>query len=178
VVRTRVGYAGGSTANPTYDDMADHTEALQVDFDPQVVTYEDMARRFFAEHDPSRPSCWSRQYMTALFCVDAAELERATAVKAQLAASRSKPVLTPLVAIQRFWPAEAYHQKYYLRSHRSLLAELRGYHDDDLRDSTVAARLNGYVTGHGTLAQLEADLPGLGLSPAAQTLLARAQRHR
>jgi methionine-S-sulfoxide reductase len=178
VVRTRVGYCGGSTAHPTYYDLADHTEALQIDFDPQVVSYEAMARRFFAEHDPSRPRNWSRQYMTALFCIGDAERHRAQAVKAQVEAERQKPVLTPLVAIERFWPAEDYHQKYYLRSYRDLVAELRGYDDVTLRESTAAARMNGYVSDHGTRAQLEEDLPRLGLSPSGETLLCRAHKER
>lgn len=78
-----------------------------------------------------------------------------------------------IVTGARFYLAEDYHQKYYLRHERTLLAELADYTPRELIESTVAARLNGYVAGRGTLAQLHDDLPRLGLSAMAATHLER-----
>lgn len=163
-MRTRVGYAGGSTADPTYRNLADHTEVFQVDFDPALLSYEELLRQIWANR---RGGGWSasRQYMEAVFCMDAAQEEAARRL------GISAPIVPPSRA--RFYLAEDYHQKYYLRRDRTLIAELGDYTPRELVDSTVAARLNGYVAGRGTPAQLAAELPRLGLSAAAATHLER-----
>ena len=61
-----MGYAGGKKSNPTYHDLGDHTETLQIDFDPDVITYDELLEIFWASHNPGRKS-WSRQYMAAVF---------------------------------------------------------------------------------------------------------------
>lgn len=66
VVRTRVGYAGGSTENPTYWDLADHTETIQFDYDPAKISYPDLLNIFFHNHKPIAEP-WKRQYMSAVF---------------------------------------------------------------------------------------------------------------
>ena len=66
MVRTRVGYCGGSKPNPTYRSMGDHAETIQIDFDPTRITYEQLLELFWTSHNPCR-SAWSRQYMSAIF---------------------------------------------------------------------------------------------------------------
>lgn len=95
--------------------------------------------------------------MEAVFCMDAD----------QEAAARRLGLSAPIVTGARFYLAEDYHQKYYLRHDRTLLAELADYTPRELIESTVAARLNGYAAGRGTPAQLADELPRLGLSAAA-----------
>ena len=101
--------------------------------------------------------------MEAVFCMDAEQ--EATAQRLGISA--------PIVTGARFHLAEDYHQKYYLRHDRTLIAELADYTPRELVESTVAARLNGYVAGRGTLGQLEDELPRFGLSTAAATHLER-----
>jgi peptide-methionine (S)-S-oxide reductase len=161
VVRTRVGYAGGSTVDPTYHDLADHTEVFQLDFDPRQLPYEELVRLVCANRRGGR--AYSRQYMEAVFCAD----------EAQEAAARRVGVAVPIIRGARFYLAEDYHQKYYLRHDRTLMAELAAYSPRDLVESTVAARLNGYVAGRGSPAQLREELPRLGLSAAAAVHLER-----
>ena len=66
MIRTRVGYAGGTTNNPTYRALGDHAETIQVDYDPTQISYEELLEAFWTSHSPtSRP--WSRQYASIIF---------------------------------------------------------------------------------------------------------------
>jgi peptide-methionine (S)-S-oxide reductase len=99
--------------------------------------------------------------MEAVFCADAA----------QEAQARACGITAPIITGARFWLAEDYHQKYYLRHDSLLMRELAGYTPRQLVDSTVAARLNGYVAGRGTLARLREELASFALSAAANAHL-------
>jgi peptide-methionine (S)-S-oxide reductase len=134
---------------------------FQVDFDPAKLSYEALLRQIWANRRNGQS--YSRQYMEAVFCTDAE----------QEASARRLGISAPIVGGARFYLAEDYHQKYYLRHDRTLAAELADYTPRELVESTVAARLNGYVAGQGTLAQLHDELPQLGLSSAAATHLER-----
>jgi methionine-S-sulfoxide reductase len=168
VIRTRVGYAGGTKPNPTYHSLGDHTEVLQIDFDPRQVSYEALLGVFWKAHDPASRS-WSRQYMAAVFYHSEAQRQAAEASKARLQAARGQTIQTPILPVGRFTRAEDYHQKYYLRQESLLMREFGAMYprDEDFVDSTAAARANGFVAGEGTAADRDAALPRMGLSPEA-----------
>ena len=172
VVRTRVGYAGGTAPSPTYRSLGDHTETIQVDYDPSVVTYDDLLDVFWHEHD-ARYAPHSRQYRSAVFYSTEEERAAAEASKARIEAAVG-PVTTAIEPLERFHLAEGYHQKYRLRGSRDLYAEFRAMYPDerDFVDSTAAARVNGWLDGYGTSEQVEASLPGLGLSERVGRALA------
>lgn len=174
MVRTRVGYAGGAKQHPTYRSLGDHTETVQVDYDPTVISYGELLEVFWASHDPSR-AAWSRQYMNVIFYDNDEQKRLAEESKTRVAATLGKPVQTAILPATEFTLAEDYHQKYYLRQAAGLWREVgpRFPKLDDLVNSRAAARLNGYVAGLGSPAQLEEELAGLGLSPdTGQQLLA------
>jgi peptide-methionine (S)-S-oxide reductase len=170
VIRTRVGYTGGSTADPTYRNIGDHTETLQIDYDPTRVSYEELLEVFWTSHSPRSPS-FSRQYADILFYHNEEQKQAALEFKAREAARGE--VYTEIVPAGQFYIAEDYHQKYQLRGKRELLQELQAIYPDpaDLTASTAAARINGFLAGHGTLDQLEAEIDSYGLSPSGKEKL-------
>ena len=122
VVDTRVGYAGGSTENPTYKevctDSTGHAEVVQVTYDPAQVGFEQLLEVFWANHDPTTlnrqgPDVGS-QYRSAIFVTDAEQRAAATASKAKLDASGrfKRPIVTEIADAPAFYYAEDYHQQY------------------------------------------------------------------
>jgi peptide-methionine (S)-S-oxide reductase len=174
VIRTRVGYAGGTTPAPTYHDLADHSETIELDYDPSVLTYRDLLEVFFADHDATRPS-YSVQYRSAIFYRTEAERAAAEQAISALEASRGR-VYTAVERFSSFHSAEDYHQKYGLRRYADLTSEFRRMHpkERDFVDSTAVARVNGWLSGCGTAEQIDRELPRTGLSEAARAAL-RAQ---
>jgi len=111
VTATRVGYAGGTTLDTTYRAMGDHSEAVQVDYDPSLISYDELLAEFWASHRPTRPAT-SRQYASIIFYSTDAEREAAEASKAALERSVGR-LYTEIVPLERFYLAEEYHQHYY-----------------------------------------------------------------
>jgi peptide-methionine (S)-S-oxide reductase len=169
VVRTRVGYAGGTTENPTYYNLADHTETIQMDYDPAKITYEQLLDVFWDSHNPTSPA-WSRQYMSIVFYHDEQQKKAAETSKAREAIRRGKEVSTVIVPASEFYLAEDYHQKHSLRSRSELLNEYLAIYPngEDFVNSTAVTRANGYVGGSGTLDALEKEQDTMGLSPEAR----------
>lgn len=166
--RTRVGYAGGTAPDPTYTHIGDHTECFQVDFDPAVISYDDLLELFWTSHDPTRPA-YRQQYASLILADDEAQLEAAAESMARFAGFLGRTPVTRIERLERFYPAEDYHQKYYLRQDRALMREFRSAYPDDVafRESTAAARVNGLVGGYGSRVRLESLTTGLGLSDEA-----------
>lgn len=174
VVRTRVGYAGGTTAEPTYRSIGDHSETIEIDYDPSVLEYEDLLDMFWREHDP-RYAPPSRQYRSAIFFRTEEERLAAEASKKRIESVVGR-IMTTIEPLTGFHRAEDYHQKYRLRGSHALLAEFVAMYPDGgaLADSTAAARVNGWLDGYGTAEQVEAALPQLGLSKRAGRMLANS----
>jgi peptide-methionine (S)-S-oxide reductase len=122
VTSTRVGYTGGNHANPTYHDVCTdrtgHAEAVEVDYDPAKLPYEELLNIFWENHDPTQlnrqgPDSGT-QYRSAIFFHSPEQEAAAKASKEALARSGrfSKPVVTQIVPATTFYEAEDYHQQY------------------------------------------------------------------
>ena len=169
MIRTRVGYAGGRQPDPTYRSMGDHTETVQVDYDPGRITYGQLLDIFWQSHTPTGRS-HARQYLRAVFYHDDDQRTRAEASKAALAQKLGQPVHTEVVPLRSFTMAEDYHQKYLLKQQYNLKAEMSHIYPQrqDFVDSTAVARVNGYAGGNGSREQFDRDIDRLGLSPAGK----------
>ena len=120
------GYAGGRVANPSYEDVCTgttgHAEVVQITFDPQVVTFEDLLHVFFTIHDPTtlnrQGADVGTQYRSAIFYHSPVQKATAERVIAELQAEKlwDEPVVTELKPLDAFYPAEEYHRDYYRRN--------------------------------------------------------------
>ena len=113
VTATRVGYAGGKTENPSYEQVCSgktgHTEVVEVTFDPAKTSYNDLLETFFAAHDATEQE--KTQYRSVIFYHSPAQHAQAVAAVAR----QEKPVTTAVLPAPTFYPAEDYHQQYYAR---------------------------------------------------------------
>jgi peptide-methionine (S)-S-oxide reductase len=122
------GYAGGRTADPTYEDVCSgstgHAEVVRVSFDSTVLTFRDLLRVFFAIHDPTtrdrQGSDAGTQYRSVIFCQTPEQRKDAEAVIAELTQAKlwTDPIVTEVADAATFYPAEQYHQQYFERNGR------------------------------------------------------------
>jgi methionine-S-sulfoxide reductase len=123
VISTRVGYTGGNTDNPTYEEVCSgrtgHAEAVEVVFDPALVTYDHLLIRFWSIHDPTTkdrqgPDIGS-QYRSVIFTHSKEQEEKANASRERMDRSGrfGRPIVTEILPAAHFWPAEEYHQQYF-----------------------------------------------------------------
>ena len=126
VVNTTVGYTGGHLKNPSYEDVCSgatgHAEAVKVKFDPNQVSYEKLLEEFWELHDPTQlhrqgPDVGT-QYRSAIFYQNEEQKKAAIKSKEKLEKSGKykKPIVTEIVPASQFYPAEEYHQKYWLKN--------------------------------------------------------------
>ena len=110
------GYAGGTTANPTYENHKGHLEAVKVTYDPAKITYAQLVDRFYHNIDPTDPKgqiCdWGPSYRTAVFTANASERAIAEAAKAKYAKQLGATITVQTRDALRFWNAEDYHQDF------------------------------------------------------------------
>ena len=165
MIRTRVGYAGGRKDGPTYRSMGDHTETVQIDYDPERITYRKLLDIFWKSHKPTSGH-WSRQYMNVVFYHNEEQRRQAMASKVEVERKTGRPVKTEVAPLRSFTMAEDYHQKYILKGRDALMREISRIYPNhrDLVNSTAAARLNGYAGGNGRRDQLSREIESLGVS--------------
>ncbi len=126
VLSTSVGYTGGQKENPTYEEVSSgktgHTEAIEIVYDPARISYAQLVESFWQSVDPTDPrgqfADKGSQYRSAIFYQNEEERRVAEASKKKLAESGkfSEPVVTEISPASKFYPAEDYHQKYYVKN--------------------------------------------------------------
>jgi peptide-methionine (S)-S-oxide reductase len=127
VVDTAVGYEGGTVANPTYEQVCrkdtGHAEVVQVEFDPDEVSYEELLDVFFELHDPTQLNRqgWDvgSQYRSVIFTHSPDQEEAAVAARARVQEQLDRPVVTVIEPATDFWRAEEYHQQYLVKNGRA-----------------------------------------------------------
>ncbi len=128
VTASTVGYIGGHTEDPTYEDVCTHTtghaEAVELEYNPDEVSYEALVRQLFYMHDPTQlnrqgPDVGD-QYRSAIFYFDDVQRETAQQIKDELQAGKNQPIVTQIVPAVTYYEAEDYHQKYAERTGRGM----------------------------------------------------------
>lgn len=128
VTSTRVGYMGGHTQNPTYEEVCTHTtghaEAVEVVFNIDELSYEILVRHFFRLHDPTQ---LNRQgpdigdsYRSAIFYIDDTQLKTAEQIRSEVQPNYKLPIVTQIAPAGEFYEAEEYHQKFAERTGRGM----------------------------------------------------------
>lgn len=117
------GYAGGDTQNPTYEQVSTgttgHAESIQIQFDPQQIKYSDLLNVFFATHNPTtlnrQGDDVGPQYRSAIFYASPQQKQEAEEFIRQLENEEvyDDPIVTEVTPLNKFWPAESYHQRFY-----------------------------------------------------------------
>ena len=113
------GYAGGTTANPTYENIGDYAESIQIEFDPKKVSYQDLLTVFFATHDPTtinqQGADVGEQYRSVILYANNEQRDQAEKFIEELNKSSEfgKPVVTEVNPLKEFYSAEDYHKNYY-----------------------------------------------------------------
>lgn len=156
VVRTRCGYSGGKADSPNYHDLKDHTETLQIQFDPKIVSYRRLLEIFWESHDYVTPI--KTQYKSAIYYLTAeqkavAEETRDLVIQGKLGQPKlhGQKILTSIEAATALHVAEIYHQKYTLQCNAEVIKHLKFENRSKITDSILATRLNGYLAGYGNL---------------------------
>lgn len=127
ITATRVGYTGGSTVSPSYEQVCSgrtgHAEAVEVTFDPSVVSYEQLLDTFWGLHDPTQMNRQGpdvgTQYRSAIFVHDDDQKAAAQASKEALQTRIKRPIMTEVAQASDFWEAEDYHQCYFEKRGRT-----------------------------------------------------------
>ncbi|KAG8069572.1 hypothetical protein GUJ93_ZPchr0006g45109 [Zizania palustris] len=150
VIRTSVGYAGGSKAHPEYRNLADHAECVKVEYDPRSIQYQQLLDVFWASHDPREvfgqgPDV-GNQYRSIIFTNGTVEARLAALSKEkEQAKDRHSVITTQIQPMGAFYPAEPEHQKFELKRKPFLLQLIGNLAEEELLSSTLAAKLNAYA---------------------------------
>lgn len=174
VIRTRVGYGGGTTSDPTYRNMGDHTETVEVVYDPGVISFSDILNAFWDNHNPFNINDYKgRQYLSLLLYRGDGQLKAIHQVLARRGEQGKGRPDTEIAPLTAWYPAEDRHQKYYLKRHPDAIEQLSPLYPthEELVSSTLAARLNGLAKGYTSLERIQKEIHTWPLAEEERSLL-------
>ncbi|OJF97145.1 peptide-methionine (S)-S-oxide reductase MsrA [Alkalibacterium sp. 20] len=174
VIRTRTGFTGGTTAEPTYRNIGDHTEAIQIDFDSSLLSYEDILQIYWDSHDATKDRSFKgRQYLSLLIVHSTNQQETAEMLKNKWENRNGKRIGTEIQYDRPFYPAENRHQKYFLKRFPKAMGSILPLFPDhkNFMDSTIAARLNGFVRENGRLNDIKDEISEWQLTSEEENVL-------
>uniref|UniRef100_A0A914NN61 peptide-methionine (S)-S-oxide reductase n=1 Tax=Meloidogyne incognita TaxID=6306 RepID=A0A914NN61_MELIC len=147
VLKTRVGYSGGTSPSPTYQNIGDHTEIVEIQFNPELTKFKEIINLFYSKHNFTLPQ--KTQYKSVILYVDEEQKKIALEEmeKAKEKYNKNTIFYTFLQKFEKFYQAEDYHQKYWLRCENNIFKELN-LSNSQLINSTLATKINGYLSGN------------------------------
>jgi len=169
VIRTRVGYTGGKSKDPSYRNMMDHTESVQLEFDPAQISYDKLLSLFWKGHSPICRS--SAQYKSGIWFHNPEQEKKAKESMIEQEKKLSRKVYTDIESAATFYIAEDYHQKFEMQRYKNILQILKFGSLKEMIDSPLATKLNGYYGGHGSMEQIMVEITKSGLNEEAKSKL-------
>lgn len=143
--------------------MGDHTETIEIDFDPTIISYEQLLQIFWKSHNPCRGQSYGgRQYMSILLYHNEKQKEVAFRTMEQV----NGDVQTEVSSYSKFYVAEDYHQKYYLKRYQKAMSVVQRLFptEEEITNATLTARLNGLVKGYITMEKLKEEIRAWNLA--------------
>ncbi|MDR6553153.1 peptide-methionine (S)-S-oxide reductase MsrA [Paenibacillus qinlingensis] len=179
VVRTRVGFAGGTTDHPTYREMGDHTETVEIVFNSDLLSLENLLNVFWSNHNPTNINDYKgRQYTSMVLYRDSNQQSAAQHVLTNREQQGNSKIDTEIAPYTTFYLAEDRHQKYYLKRYPDAIDKLRTLFstDEELTNATLAARLNGLAKGYTNMDSIVSDIRTWPISTQQQEKMIRLIR--
>ncbi|UFU00649.1 peptide-methionine (S)-S-oxide reductase MsrA [Radiobacillus kanasensis] len=167
VIHTKVGFTGGTTENPTYRQMGDHTETVQITYDSDKISYGEILHTFWSNHNAVKDRFYKeRQYLSILLHHNEEQEIVARRVKKEWKEKLAAEIQTEFQPLHRFFQAEDHHQKYNLKRFKKATTTIRELFpkESDFVNATIVARLNGFVKEHGKMEQIEEEIETWHLS--------------
>jgi len=151
--------------NPTYHSLGNHTEAIQIDFAPEEISFSEIVDLIWKSHNPIGAVRRS-QYKSAIWFSNQAQLETIQASTQPLVERYQQSLTTEILPLETFFNAEDYHQKYALQRNDGIMKQFKLAYPvfNDFVDSTAAARLNGFAYGCGAKKLFESEQASYGFS--------------
>ncbi|MFL2104637.1 peptide-methionine (S)-S-oxide reductase MsrA [Desemzia sp. FAM 23991] len=174
VIQTEVGYAGGTSKDPTYRKIGNHSETIHLTFDPEIISYDQLVHLFWENHDAAKDRFYKeRQYISILFYQNETQYKTAKEIRSEYEQAQGKEIQTEFQTFNHFYTAENHHQKYFLRRFKGATEVIKNLFPDESSfiQSTIAARLNGFVRERGKLPDIKEEITHWGLSEANTKLL-------
>lgn len=165
IIKTRVGYAGGKEGQPTSKNTLDFTEALQIKYDPKLLSLDEILSQFFDQHNTTRAP-YSIKYRSVLFYQNAEQKEKMSQ-KVEEMKQKYGVIYTAVEPLEQFYEEVTRHQKYYLQRWKPVYQKWcqLNFGEELLVDSTLAARLNGLSRGVGTIEEIQREFRDPLLEP-------------
>ncbi|UJF16103.1 peptide-methionine (S)-S-oxide reductase MsrA [Jeotgalibaca sp. MA1X17-3] len=167
VISTVVGYAGGTSSHPTYRKIDDYTETVEITFDPQLLSLESLLHTFWQTHDATKNRFYrERQYISLIVFQNIQQKKIAENIKQIEEKRQGKEIQTEFQVATPFYPAEDYHQKYFLRRFKEATKNVQKLFPDEetFIRSTISARLNGFIRENKSLPEIKEEIKNWDLS--------------
>ncbi len=145
--------------------MGNHTETIQIDYNPRLLTYEQILQHFWKQHNPLRYGYKGRQYISLILVRNEQQRELASRSKEATELFLGEKVYTEIEFLHSFYLAEDKHQKYYLKRYQKAYTKLLDIFPShaEFIHSTLVARLNGFVRGLGNIQELKLEFNSWGV---------------
>lgn len=160
IVRTRVGFSGGNSPYPTPRNKKDHTETVQLDFNPEVISYHTLLNHFFLNHNPNRKKYRDREYISIILYHSEEQRQIAEKIKKEQESFKKTDIQTEITLFENFTMAENRQQKWHIKRVAKAMEELKKIYqtEEEFIHATLPARLNSHAKGYGNLEETKKEI--------------------